>query len=71
MTAALLDRPISLTGQPVAGDGVTLEELLSATLRAAQTNGSTECPVCHARMAYTRAAATPAADCTSCGSRLS
>ena len=81
MTAAVLDRPISFTGRPVVGDGVTLEELLSATLHAARANGSTECPVCHARMTYTRASAPPtgapaagappSAECGGCGSRLS
>ena len=81
MTAAVLDRPISFAGQPVVGDGVTLEELLSATLHAARANGSTECPVCHARMSYTRAGerngsgpeagSAPGAECGACGSRLS
>ena len=76
MTAAVLDRPISFTGRPVVGDGVTLEELLSATLHAARADGSTECPVCHTRMTYTRASAPPtgappSAECGGCGSRLS
>jgi hypothetical protein len=77
MTGALLDRPAWLfseaTGDAAAsarrpgGDRVTLEELLNATLQAARTNGSIECPVCHARMRSTRAGA----DCGGCGSRLS
>ena len=77
MTGAVLDRPGSLFaeaadrpsggGHPVARGGLTLEELLNATLRAARTQGSAECPVCHARMTYTRADA----ECEGCGSRLS
>jgi hypothetical protein len=62
-----------------AGHGATLEELLTSALRRAHANGSTECPVCHAEMssvsggareAGARAAAR-AAECGSCGSRLS
>ena len=71
MTPALLDRPESLTTAPVNRPGrrpVTLEERLSATLHEARANGSTECPVCHARMSFTRAGTT---ECSSCGSRLS
>jgi hypothetical protein len=77
MTPAVLDRPGSLFadaagrpgggGHPVAGGRVTLEELLNATLRVARTNGSADCPVCRARMTYTRAGA----ECAGCGSRLS
>jgi hypothetical protein len=76
MTGVLLDRPLSLypdaaggTSVPESGSGrgrLTLEELLDATLDAARTKGSAECPVCHARMTYTRAGA----DCGGCGSRL-
>jgi hypothetical protein len=73
VTGALLERP--LLGAASAGGGepamarrrVTLEERLTAALHGARTNGSVECPVCDARM-------TPAADaaeCASCGSRLS
>jgi hypothetical protein len=69
MTGAVLDRPgaqqFDLDG------GLTLEELLKATLEAARATGSTECPVCHARMTYTRAGELAAAECTGCGSRLS
>jgi tRNA(Ile2) C34 agmatinyltransferase TiaS len=65
MTGAVLDRPgtqrFELEG------GLTLEELLNATLQSARATGSTECPVCHARMASTRAGA----ECGGCGSRLS
>ena len=46
------------------------EELLSAALSEARANGSTECPVCHARMAFARAGAREA-ECSGCGSRLS
>ena len=75
MTPALMDRAIAPAEQPELADGVTLEELLSATLHAARANGSTECPVCHARMVYTRVGASgttavPAAECGGCASRL-
>ena len=74
MTPAVLDRPGFVTERPLLGGGSTLEELLSATLRAARTNGSAECPVCHSRMTFTREGAAEAshgAECGSCGSRLS
>jgi hypothetical protein len=78
VTPAVLDRPGSVIERPVLGGGGTLEDLLSATLHAAQANGSTECPVCHAGMASTRAGATregtgaqPGAECGGCGTRLS
>ena len=73
MTGALLDRPASASEQAGLDGGMTLEELLSSSLREAQANGSTECPVCHARMAFTRAGArgSAAAACAGCGSRLS
>ena len=94
MTPAVLDRPArdapSARDRDAAaraelaagGRPVTLEELLSATLHAARTNGSTECPVCHARMTSTRASAArggaepgagaqAGAECGDCGSRLS
>jgi hypothetical protein len=77
MTGAVLDRPGSLFadaadpasggGHPVTRGGITLEELLNATLRETRTSGSAECPVCHARMTSTRAGA----ECGACGSRLS
>jgi len=75
MTGAVLERPGSLFERPELDGGGTLEELLSVTLASARENGTTECPVCHARMSYTRAGsspgATPAAGCGRCGSRLS
>jgi hypothetical protein len=61
---------------PVGGGRVTLEERLSSILREVRTNGSTECPVCHARMgpagsgAASAGAAPDAAECGGCGSRL-
>ena len=64
MTGAVLDRPG--TQQFDLDGGLTLEELLNATLEAARAPGSTECPVCHARMAYTRASA----ECGGCSARL-
>jgi hypothetical protein len=64
MTGAVLDRPG--TQQFELDDRLTLEELLNATLEAARATGSTECPVCHVRMTYTRASA----ECGGCGSRL-
>jgi hypothetical protein len=65
MTGAVLDRPD--TQQFDLDGGLTLEELLNATLEAARATGSTKCPVCHARMTCTRASA----ECGGCGSRLS
>ena len=65
MTAGVLDRP--LTGQFELDGGGTLEELLSSALAEARANGSTECPVCHARMSFTHARE---AECSGCGSRL-
>ena len=71
MTPAVLDRPAPLFAERAAGalggGRVTLEERLSAVLHEARTNGSTECPLCHARMAPIPAGA----ECTGCGSRLS
>ena len=52
------------------GRGATLEERLNATLHTARTNGSTECPVCDARVTPARDGAL-AAECGGCGSRLS
>jgi len=73
MTAAVLDRPLS--GQFELDGGGTLEELLNSALSEARANGSTKCPVCHARMISTRArgvgAAGDSAECGGCGSRLS
>jgi hypothetical protein len=68
MTAALLEQPVCR--QSLLGGGGTLEELLTWALREAAANGSTDCPVCHASMIYTRAVAREA-ECGGCGSRLS
>ena len=77
MTGAVLDRPG--TQQFELDGGLTLEELLNSALKDARTNGSTECPVCHARMSIARTSSTRAreaegdlaAECGGCGSRLS
>ena len=77
MTPAVLDRPAPLfadrVAEAVSGGRVTLEERLNSVLHEARTNGSAECPLCHARVRPTAAgAATPAsAECDGCGSRLS
>jgi hypothetical protein len=78
MTAAVLERPgstfehpASRFARPTPGGRGTLDELLTATLHEARTNGSAECPVCHARMTPARAREAAAAECASCGSRLS
>jgi hypothetical protein len=71
MTAALLEGPVSERLE--LDGGATLEVLLNAVLREVRSNGSTECPVCHARMSRmssTRAGAREA-ECGGCGSRLS
>jgi hypothetical protein len=79
VTPAVLDRPASVFAEraataerparPVGGGRVTLEERLNSVLREARTNGSAECPVCHARTV--RAGAAPvAAECGGCGTRL-
>jgi hypothetical protein len=65
MTAALLEEPVSERSE-LDGEE-TLEELLNAVLNEVRSNGSAECPVCHACMTYTRAGA----ECGGCGSRLS
>jgi len=68
MTGAVLDRPAHSPDRPALDGGGTLEELLTSALREAQANGSTECPVCHARMSSARARE---AGCGGCGSRRS
>jgi hypothetical protein len=82
MTAALLERPVSLGEQQVPDGGVTLEERLTAALRDAHAHGSTDCPACDARMISTRVREGGArarqgcaddalsAECGRCGSRL-
>ena len=71
MTPALLDGPapmfVERAAGAVGGGRVTLEERLSAVLCEARTNGSTECPLCHARVAPTPSGA----ECGGCHSRLS
>ena len=79
MTGAVLDRPGSLTDRtartdraaerPAPGGRVTLEERLTSVLHEARTNGSTECPLCHAQM--TPAPTRTEAACAGCGTRLS
>jgi len=69
MTGAVLDRPG--TQQFELDGGLTLEELLNATLESTRASGSAECPVCHARMTPTRAGEAAVAECGVCGSRLS
>ncbi len=75
MTGAVLDRPVCR--ESLLDGGGTLEELLCSALEEMRANGSTECPVCHARMTSTRASAREAgasaasAECSGCGSRLS
>jgi hypothetical protein len=61
----------------LSGGRVTLEERLNAALHEALTNGSTECPVCHAGMMPTPTRTSPdanavpgGAECGGCGSRL-
>ena len=68
MTGAVLDRPG--TQQFELDGGLTLEELLNATLESTRATGSAECPVCHARMTSTRAGEAAVAECGGCGSRL-
>ena len=70
MTAGVLERPTVLPDRPTLDGGGTLEELLTSALADVRANGSTECPVCHARMAFARAGAREA-ECSGCGSRLS
>ena len=75
MTAAVLDRPTSLAEEPLVGGRVTLEERLNSVLHAVRTNGSTECPVCHARMTRTHdggecGGCGECSGCDGCGSRL-
>ena len=50
MTAGVLGRPTVLPDRPELDGGGTLEELLTSALADVRANGSTECPVCHARI---------------------
>jgi hypothetical protein len=73
MTGAVLDRPMSHPGTSPVDDRLTLERLLTSAFDEVQANGSTECPVCHARMTSMRARKAGgdfAAECGGCGSRL-
>jgi hypothetical protein len=81
VTPAVLDRPASPFAErtagaeraagPIGGGRATLEERLNAVLHEARRNGSTECPVCHARMTLTIAGARhDGVECGGCGSRL-
>jgi hypothetical protein len=81
VTPAVLDTPAPLFaeragGGPAAAAGrlgggrVTLEERLNAALHEARANGSTECPVCQARMTFTSAGGGHAVACGGCGSEL-
>jgi hypothetical protein len=72
MSTAVLERPARLFGEsPLeaapSGGRTTLEERLSAVWRAASTQGVADCPLCGSRMTLRDAAA----ECGSCGTRLS
>jgi hypothetical protein len=71
MTPPVLDRPIRRAAreQCVGGPGrrMTLEQRLDSVLTAAQAGVPADCPVCAGPMV----AAGSAAECGSCGSRLS
>jgi hypothetical protein len=80
MTPAVLDRPASRFAERsgagraagterLGGGRVTLEERLNAALHEARASGSTECPVCQARMTFSSAGA--GAACGGCGAELS
>jgi transcription initiation factor IIE alpha subunit len=71
VTPAVLDRPASLFAERLGGGRVTLEERLNAALHEVRANGSTECPVCQARMTFAAASAGSGAACSGCGSKLS
>jgi hypothetical protein len=75
VTPALLDRPASLLAEcatgPLGAGGVTLEKRLNSVLHAVRTNGSAECPICHARMTRAREGdRCGGAECGGCGSSL-
>ena len=84
MTPPVLDRPallfadgaavgsLAAAAERLGGGRVTLEERLNVALHGLRTNGSTECPVCHASMTpATPHAVAGGAGCGGCGSRLS
>jgi hypothetical protein len=70
MSPALLDAPVRLFAEsapePPDGGHMTLEERLSSTWRALETQGLAECPLCRSRMGK----AGPVGECGSCGTRL-
>jgi hypothetical protein len=68
VTPAVLDRPASRFAERLGDGRVTLEERLNAALHEARANGSSECPVCQARMTF--ASAGSRAACSGCGSEL-
>jgi hypothetical protein len=72
MSTALLEPSARLFGESpweaaASGRRVTLEERLRATWRAANAEGFAACPLCGSRMSLRDAAA----ECGSCGTRLS
>ena len=67
MTPALAEPLFAPRPTERSGGGLTLEERLSGTWRAALEGAEPACPVCGGTMR----AASQAAECTSCGSRLS
>ena len=72
MSTALLEPSARLFGESpweaaASGRRVTLEERLRATWRAANAEGFADCPLCGSRMTLRDAAA----ECGSCGTRLS
>jgi hypothetical protein len=71
MSTALVEPPARLFGQSpwdaaASGRRVTLEERLRATWRAANAEGSADCPLCGSRRTLRDAGA----ECGSCGTRL-
>jgi hypothetical protein len=72
MTPALLESPLPLFGESRRPDraggrgGLTLEERLTRTLRAVQTDAVAECPVCRSAMRPEGATGR----CTGCWSTL-
>jgi hypothetical protein len=72
MSTALLEPPARLFGESSrtnvrSGGRPTLEERLRATWRVAGGEGPADCPLCGSRMTLRG----EAAECGSCGSRLS
>jgi hypothetical protein len=72
MSTVLLEVPARLFGKSpweaaASGRRVTLEERLRATWRAAHAGGVADCPLCESRMTWRD----DAAECGSCGTRLS